>query len=146
MTQATVNSGLNIPGLYRSVPTGYQATVNGQNGPTPGALRVTTAGLNVDLSELTAMGGLCWIANYGSIVGDVDPSHRVDWGIWYTAEARFFPLGSLLPGEFTVIRLSPELGYDEPETTGTGTGNIASRLRLRANTVTCQCRVDAFDP
>ncbi len=145
MSQANVNLSFNIPGLYRSIPTGFQATVNGQNGPTPGAIKATTAGVDVNLSELVALGGFCWLTNYGTVPGDTDPAHRVDWGIFEVSGSKFWPLGSILPGECYLIRLSPELGWDEAGT-GTGTGAAVSTFRLRSNVGVCQCRVDAFEP
>jgi hypothetical protein len=127
---------------YRSNPTAFNAdliTVN-PNGPTPGAIPVTTSGVNVDLSKLTALGGWCFIQNL-----DTTGNVFVEYGIYDTLTFRFYPLGELLTGEYTIIRLSryiqQELG------TGTGTGSLAAtaKLRLKSHGGSVIARVDAFD-
>jgi hypothetical protein len=97
----------------------------------PGALTCTTGGTTVDLSELTALGGICRITN-------VDPTNFVEYGIW--DGATFYPLGELLPGEFYVFRLSRNLLTGE-----SGTASVNS-LRIRADTAACVVIVEAFDP
>lgn len=146
--EISVQDGLRIRNgslQYISQPTSFQANMAGQNGPTPGALSVPPTGLDVPLSELTQMGGMVWIMNLGTSVGDADPTHWVNVGVRDVSGNKFWPLFSLLPGEFFRGRLSPELGWDEPGT-GTGTGSATSFLHLRSNVGTLRCRVDAFDP
>lgn len=113
----------------RSSPTVFTATVTGTNGPTPGAIAVSTSGVNVDFSALTTP-GFCRIAN-------LDATNYVTWGIY--DGVYFFPMGEILPGEFYVIRLSRSLGGESP---GTGTGN---RFRLVANTSACKVQVEAYE-
>jgi hypothetical protein len=132
--EATIRAGLSIRKAkldYRSNPQQFTATVNGNSGPTPGAVTAATTGTTVNLSQLTAMGGLCLVMN-------LDSTNFVEYGVYNGAT--FFPLGELLPGEFSVIRLSRNLQHGE-----TGTATINS-LRLRADTAPCRVLIEAFDP
>ncbi len=120
---------------YRSSPTAFKATVTGAKGPVPGALAITTAGVDIDFSELTQP-ALCRLQN-------LDTTNYVDYGIWDPEGGKFYPLGALLPGETYVIRLSPNLHEEFGEGAGT-TGADTNRLRLKANTAACDCVVDAL--
>lgn len=118
----TVNKG-NL--VYQSQPTSFSATVTGSRGPTPGTINVATAGTDVSFAALAALGGLCRIMN-------LDATNYVTYGIWNSTT--LFNLGELLPGESYVLRLSRALGN--------GAGYT---LRMKADTLACNVRVEAFD-
>lgn len=120
---------------YRSSPTSFNATASVAKGPTPGGLTISTLGENIDLSELTTP-GLCRIHN-------LSPTYYVQYGIYDVTLGEFFPLGELLPGEFTIFRLSRVLGR---QYIGTGTGVTGqTSLRLRSIDGECNVVVDAFE-
>jgi hypothetical protein len=127
---------------YRAYPTQFAADVDGNCGPTPGAIQVSKYGTDVDLSQLTTP-GLCRLTNQ-------DADFWVEYGINEPDTTKFYPLGELLPGEFFIIRLSRQLG-SEYLTTGTGTGVSGSsdnKLRFRAEgdaTRTCSVLIEAFE-
>lgn len=116
---------------YQSQPTAFNADLTGSKGPTPGSVTVSPAGTNIDLSQLTELGGLCRLMN-------LDADNFVEYGVWDGAE--FYPLGELLPGETYVLRLSRNLEFGE-----VGTAMLNS-LRLRANANDVNVLVEAFDP
>lgn len=121
---------------YASRPSAFVASVSGAKGPTPGSFSASIAGTDVDLSNLTSP-GLCRIANQ-------DDTYSVDVGIYDPETARFYPLIRLLPGEFYVIRLSPNV--QEEYGTGTGTlGADTNRMRVKAITAAAQVSVEAFE-
>jgi hypothetical protein len=134
-SEATVRSSLQILKQsgsltvldYQSRPSTFTADVAGTKGPVPGAISVTTAGVDVNLSELTTP-GLCRLMN-------LDAANYVQYGVW--DGVTFHDLGELLPGETFVIRLSRNIGL--------GTGTVYENLRLRANSATCICVVEAFE-
>lgn len=114
---------------YDSRPAAFSADVTGTRGPTPGALNVTTAGVEVDLSALTTP-GLCRIMN-------LDATNYVQVGIY--DGSNFWEMVELLPGETYVFRLARTIGK------GTGTSYTTGSLMLKANTATCVCIVEAFE-
>ncbi len=123
--------------FYQSRPTAFVATMNGTRGPTPGAFVASKTGTDVDLSELSQMGGLCRIQN-------LDSTNFITYGLFDTSSFRFYPLGDVLPGESYVLRLSQELG--EEIGTGSGTANLGgSTLRIKAHGAACQVLIEAFD-
>lgn len=139
--QITVSLAITRGNLqYQSKPTAFRADVNGGVGPTPGTLTVSKFGTNIDLTQITGVGGtagLAWFQN-------LDTTGRVEYGIYDTLSLVFYPLGMLLPGECYVLRLSPDLGKDEP---GTGSGTAlagTTRLRFRSIGAACLVRVDVF--
>jgi hypothetical protein len=128
---------------YRSQPTTFGASMNSAfNGPTPGALTVTSSGVKVDLSQLTAMGGVCRIMNYGSIDPDFTSTAFVTVGIM-TDTGAFVPIIELLSGETYVLRLSRHL--QTGGTSGTGTAGF-NNLWMYSEISTCRVVVEAFDP
>ena len=137
--EATVRTSLQIlksPLDYRGQPTVFHADVAGTKGPSPGAIAVSPAGTDVDLSELTTP-ALCRIQN-------LDDEHFVEFGIWDPEGNTFYPLGEILPGESYVLRLSRNLHQEFG--TGTGTsGAGTNRLRLKAWSVALDVLVEAFD-
>jgi hypothetical protein len=122
--------------FYQSQPSSFQADVSTTKGPSPGAITVSTDGTDVDLSQLVTP-GLCRLMN-------LDDNNYVQYGIWDPTPGIFYPLGELLPGEFTVLRLSRNLGE---EYTGVGTGTTApvNSLRIKADTAACVVLVEAFE-
>ncbi len=139
--EAQIRSSLSIVSgklEYRSQPTAFNADVTGSKGPVPGAIQVTTAGTDVDFSELTTP-GLCRLMN-------LDPTNFVVYGIWDPESHTFFPLGELLPGEFAVLRLARDLQEEMGTAAGTGTtGADTNRLRFKAHTAACNVLVEAFE-
>ena len=124
---------------YRSYPTTFTADVDGALGPTPGAFEVSVYGTQVDLSELTQP-GLCRISNQ-------DATNFVTYGIYDPETDKFYPLGEILAGEFYIIRLSRDLGW-ESTASGTGTGTTGPQtnvLMFIANTAACVVLVEAFE-
>lgn len=132
--EATITGALSIVNgtfQYQSRPSQFLATVTGKNGPTPGAVTITTSGTTVSLSQLTALGGFCFLQN-------LDVTNYLTYGIY--ASATFYPFGELLPGEFAVVRLSRILQFG-----ATGTAHVDD-LRLQANTASVIAMIAAFDP
>lgn len=131
-----VDASGNIQLEYRNTPTSFRTDVTGIVGPTPGAFNVTTAGVNVDFSELTTP-TICVIYNLGN-------DYRFDVGIWDADNSQFFPLLEVPPHEFYPLRLSRNLA----EEYGTGTGTIGAgnnAMRLKAIGGSTYARVDAFE-
>lgn len=123
---------------YRGQPTVFNADVTGTKGPTPGAITVSTAGTDVDLTALTTP-GLCRIQNL-----EADGGNYVSYGMWDPEGSKYLPLGELLPGESYVLRLARDI--EEEYGTGTGTtGASTNRLRFKANTAACVVLVEAFE-
>jgi len=119
---------------YQSLPQSFTATVTGSKGPTPGAITVTTAGVNVDLSGLTTP-GLCRLMN-------LDSTNVVEWGVH--DGSIFHPVGEMLPGESYVIRFSRNL-LEEEDVPGTGTTADINAFMLRAVGGSCICLVECFE-
>lgn len=120
---------------YYSQPSGFNATVTGTKGPTPGAITVSTDGTDVDLSELDSP-GLCRLMN-------LDSTNYVKYGIWEPLTSTFYPLGELLPGESYVLRLARDIG--EQYETGTGTTGAVNTFRIQAMNDPCVVLVEAFE-
>ena len=122
-------------------PQAYQATVTARNGPTPGVISVPSSGVNVNLSQLTAFGGLVSFWNESTTV-------TVYVGIKDAFTGKFYPLHQMLPNEGYATRLADILGQDY------GTGTLAEgtdSLHLRAKTINgtatvANVVVEAFDP
>lgn len=133
VTSLRINKG-NI--RYQNQPTNFVADVSGSKGPTPGAITATTAGTDVDLSELTTP-GLCRIQN-------TDDANYVQVGVWNPDQNEFYPVMRLLPGESFVIRLDPHVNQ-EYEQTGTGTTGQLNTLRILAANASCVVVVEAFE-
>lgn len=124
---------------YRSYPTQFDADVDGALGPTPGAILASIYGTDVDLSQLTVP-GICRLSNQ-------DSDNFVTYGIYDPEADKFYPLGELLPGEFYILRLSRDLGWESTGSgTGTGTtGPQTNRLRVQADTAACAVLIEAFE-
>ncbi len=139
MTQATIRSSLQIKVgelEYQSKPTDFKATVTGSKGPVPGAMSISTAGTDIDFSELVQP-ALCRFMN-------LDSTNFVEWGVWDPENTKFFPVGEILAGETYVIRLSRNI--QEEFDTGTGTtGANTNRLRFKADTAAVDALVEAFE-
>lgn len=122
---------------FQSKPTLYKADMTGLDGPTPGTITCAVApGTDVDLSELSTP-GMCWVMN-------LDATNYVTIGIRDPESNKFYPFLELLPGEFTLFRLSRNV--EEEFATGTGTvGADTNRIRIVANTAACNVAVFAFE-
>lgn len=131
--EATVNCSLQISKgnlKYQSRPTSFRADVSGTKGPSPGAVTVPTAGVDIDLSALTTP-ALCRLMN-------LDSTNRVSVGVH--DGAIYHPLVELLAGESFVLRLARDLTTEY----GTGTGGT-NTLHARANTASVVLVVEAFE-
>lgn len=134
----------NTPQPYRSYPTAINnVNMYGSAGPTPGMINVTNNpatgdGTIVNLTQLTALGGLCRITNN-------DQVNTITVGIYIPSLSVFVPLMDLWSNEIYVIRLSQFLQTEEP---GTGTSEFGlSQLMIRTiKGQTSQVLVEAFDP
>lgn len=121
---------------YNGRPSNFRADVTGTKGPCVGAIRVPTAGVDVNFSELTTP-GLCRLHNQ-------DATNFVEYGIREPATGFFYPLGEILPGESYILRLSRNL-QEEYTNTGTGTSAPTNFFHLKANTAACNVLVEAFE-
>jgi len=121
---------------YVSRPTSFRADMTGVLGPTPGAFVATVLGTDVDLSTLTTP-GFCRISNQ-------DATNYVTVGLWDPEGTDFFPIFEVWPGESYVMRLARDI--QEEYETGTGTtGANTNRLRIKADTASCNVLVEAFE-
>ncbi len=137
--EATVTSQLSIikgKRQYQSLPASFQATVSGTKGPTPGAVTVTTAGVEISLAALDTP-GLCRVQN-------LDTTNIVILGIRNPDQSEFYPFMDLLPEETFVFRLSRYINQ-ELEATGTGTTGETNQLWALAENADCQLLVEAHD-
>lgn len=120
----------------QSRPNQFTADMNGTKGPTPGLITVPTTGIVVNLSALSAMGGMCRFHNRSTLnfvtVGVFDGS-------------RFYPLMELKAGEFDRLRLSRYLNQ-EFIGSGSGTNADVNALMIIADTAACEVKVEAYDP
>lgn len=109
--------------VFASNPQQYSADASTAKGPVPGNVLATTSGVNVDLSGLTTPGF--------AFLHNLDSTNYVEYGIH--DGSTFFPLGELLPNEFTIVRLARNILAGSNE------------LRLKANTASCNVSVSAFE-
>lgn len=123
--------------------------VGAPNGPLPGSLLVpiTSAGLDVDLSLLTAP-GVCRFHHQGLADG-TDPGtsrtmYYVDVGIRDVITGLVYPLLELVPGDKFAVPLSRNL-LESYNLTGTGTGPPVNKLHLIAHVAPCRVFVGAFE-
>lgn len=121
---------------YRSNPSTFNADVSGTKGMSPGGLTIPVGGEAINFGELETP-SLCWMMNQ-------DDTNYVTYGIWDVLNNVFYPLGELLPGECTVIRLSRSL---EQEYVGTGTGTTGpdNRFFMKADTADVNVVIHAFE-
>lgn len=141
--EATITGGLFIKNgniEYQSRPTAFQADVTGTKGPTPGAIAVSTSGVDVSLAELGTP-GLCRLMNLTD-----DDNIYITYGIWDPESTKFYPLGELLAGESYVIRLARDIQEEYGAGAGTGTtGADTNKLRLKAIGGAAVALVEAFE-
>jgi hypothetical protein len=137
--EATVSVSLGIVKSNRQLcrfQSSFNANVAGTKGPVPGAVTISTAGTNIDLSQLTTP-GLCVLRN-------LDVTNYVEYGIREPATGFFYPLGEILPGEDYVLRLSRNIG-EEYTNTGTGTSASTNTLHMKANSAAVVVSVEAYE-
>jgi len=124
--EATINSSLQIKVgklEYQNRPTSFTADVSVAGGPTPGQILVTTAGIDITLTEL-ATPGLCRFMN-------LDTTNFVSVGVFDTSN--FFPLLALLAGESFVMRLATDVEAG------------ANTLRFKADTASVNVLIEVFE-
>lgn len=140
----TAQTTVRTPQPYRSYPTAINnVNMYGSAGPTPGMLSVTNnlatgGGTVVNLSQLTALGGLCRIVNN-------DPINTVTVGIYIPSVNIFVPFADVWSNEIYIFRLSQFLQSEEPGT-GTGTYGLSELMIRTVKGNTSQVLVEAFDP
>ncbi|MCK9568743.1 hypothetical protein M0R72_07370 [Candidatus Pacearchaeota archaeon] len=136
--EATIRSSLQIRKGeidYQSRPTSHHEDVTGTNGPCPGAVTATVAGVNVDFSPLVTP-GLVTIHN-------LDSTNFVEYGAWDPVTSTFFPIGEVPAGAAYSFRLSRNLG--ESYGTGTSTTGTGHALRVKADTASVNVVIEAFE-
>lgn len=121
---------------YTTPRTTQVGNVEGMNGPTPGAVNITTGGTDVDLSQLVTP-GYCHLKN-------LDSTNYVEYGIWEPATSTFYPFGELRAGESYVIRFSRNL-LEEYSGVGTATTGPTNTFRMKANYAACKVVIEAFE-
>lgn len=122
---------------YQSRPNTFTATVTGTKGPTPGAIRVSTLGTDLDLSELTVPGFYR--------VSNQDSNHYIEIGIYDPENNKFYPLNEIQPGESYIGRFSRNLTLEYGATGTDSTGPATNRVRLRAYNQPCNALVEVFE-
>ncbi len=132
----------NQPVLDARYSRAFNVDVDNSFGPSPGAINVTNAGVNVDFSEFTARGltpDCCVFSNLEMNNDD----NWIDVGRYDPSTNFFYPLFRMYPGEEYPLRLSPDV---DEEFTGTGTlaFSTVSTLRLICFSDNCPARVDAY--
>lgn len=130
-TQVTIRKG-NVD--YRSNPARSVETMVGEGGPTPGAILVSIAGVDINLSQLTTPGRV-WVQNQ-------DDTNYVTIGVH--DGTLFHPFLEVLPGNHESFRFSRDIGQ-EHDVPGTGsTGNV-NTMHIVANSAPCWVTIDAFE-
>ncbi len=110
---------------YINAPSQYFATQTTRNGPSPGAVTVTTGGVTISLSQI-ASPGMARLTNS-------DATNFVRVGLYISST--FYPMLKLKPGETQVLRLSSDV-----LTANAG----AAVVRAVADTASCILIFDAF--
>lgn len=108
---------------YRPPDTSFRADMTGRTGPSPGLVVATAAGTDVSLTAVGGGGGMARLKNQSLV-------NYVEFGPYDPATDIYMPLGEILPGEFTRIRLSRFLGQ-EFGLTGTFIKGTGVTLRLK---------------
>ena len=144
--EVRVTAGLlvNKPPLsYQSLPQSWQGNLSVARGPSPGVIKATYQGTNVDFSQLTLPG-------YGRIM-NLDPTDGtgvpITYGVYAADINRFLPIHEVLPGETYPFRISRHL-HAEEYTTGTGSfPEPGNRLQIRSESPThnVQVLIEVFD-
>lgn len=136
--EITFNFNLTIrkDNLNTSRRASFRPNFDGSTGPTPGAVTVTTAGIDISLANLNTLGGVCIITN-------LDETNKISYGIYNPDENRFRPIGDVLAGESWPFRISSDLGEEFLTGTGSDLGNAT--LHLRAANAACEAVVEVWD-
>ncbi len=123
-------------------------------GPTPGEFLATLLGTDVNLANLTQP-GWCWLMNLGvdsfgnNLAGtagnEFNWTNYVEYGLYDHTTNAFYPLGELLPGEFTVLRLSRFLNTEIGTGAGTHAGASTVKFRFKAIGTASKVVVAAFE-
>lgn len=144
-SEARVSSSLQITVgklQYQSQPSAFVADVSaaGGYGPTPGMVLATIAGVSVDLSKLTILGGLARVQN-------MDSTNFIQLGMYDPDTGKMYWFMDLLPGESYIIRLSRSYA-NEVVGSGTTGSNVAFRVRVDPTATygtTAYCLFEAFN-
>ncbi len=140
--EATITSSLvlkkgNVE--YRSAPSSFKSDVTLEAGPSPGKITATIAGVDVDLTEVTSLGGLCRIQNQDTVTSSVN---FLQVGMWDGVS--FYPMLELLQGETYIYRIARNLGQEFGTGTGT-TGSPINTLRLKTFNASIAVLVEIFN-
>ncbi len=156
--EARIQAGLQIRGplsqQYQSAPAIFTADVHLAGGPTPGEFLASKSGTDVNLSALTQP-GWCWLFNLGvdasgndlaGTAGDeFNWTNYVEYGLKDHTTGNFYPLGELLPGEATVVRLSRFIGLEIGTGAGTTPGADAVKMQVKSIGTASKVIVNAFE-
>jgi hypothetical protein len=126
--RATLSFSINKGNLVENKSLTALFDVTSGKGPSPGAVTVTTTGVNVSFENLTDPGPC--------ILFNLDSTNYVSYGTY--DGVTFSPIGEIPPGQFAYI---PRLA----STLDAGTGTSGPNLRLVANTASCNVQVFAYD-
>ena len=131
---------------YRTTPGAYNANFNGSVGPVPGSFIVPTYGIDVDLSKITTLGGLCEISNIDNtaVAGTPQVGNPVHYGIRDTSTGKVYMTFMIWPGETHIVRLSTFL-FNEISGTSSGTTGSGVVLHMIAPDGAATVKVMAFD-
>lgn len=133
-------SGVLLTMDYRSPgPSGFNDTVDGSKGPTPGALTIPAGGKVVSLDELVTPG---WC-----VIKNLDPDTPVEYGILSATSGEYLPFGEVPPG-ITSPPFKFSRNFREGFTnTGTGTSGEVNKLFMKpiGGLVDVNVTVEAFE-
>lgn len=105
-------------------------------GPVPGAISITTVGVEIDVSQLTTPGVGVWF--------NLDDENYFEWGIKEPENNRFYMIGEVGPGEAWPFQFSRNL-LEDYGGTGTGTTPPTNKLWARANGATVYGGLKAYE-
>lgn len=121
---------------FQNYPTAFTTDMTTGKGPSPGAVRVPTSGVDIYFTELTTPSWV-WLHN-------LDTTNYVEWGIKDPQSVLFYPVGELEPGESALFKFSRNL-QEQYSGSGTGTTTPENYFRLKANVAACNVIVAAFE-
>ena len=110
---------------YANSPSQFFATQSTANGPSPGAVTVTTGGVTINLSQITTLGFVR--------VTNTDATNFVRIGLYISSV--FYPMLKLKPLESSIFRLSSDV---------LTANTSAAVVRAVADTASCIIIFDAF--
>lgn len=119
----------------------FKADMAGSTGISPGAILVTTDGVDLEFTEL-ADPGWCHITNIAE-----DGGSDIQYGPYDPETDRYYGWFNISPGESSVFKFDQQFQWESYPASeqGTGTGGQTNRLRFRAKTAACYVLVEAIE-